>query len=135
MRHVSRNNLNEYDVQQVARFNNGLRFDIQQSVCLQTTWTIDEAIRLAMKAEQTISKQGRKALPYRNTVDSNRAPFQKNKQGSDIHTSSSQIINDTTNEKNGKTSTSTSTFYLDDHGKSMKKKTFMIKLIHWSFAD
>ncbi|GJY05078.1 hypothetical protein Tco_0371018 [Tanacetum coccineum] len=58
MRLASRNQLSESDAQQVARFNNGLRYDIQAIVYLQTTWTIDEAVRIALKAEQTIKKQG-----------------------------------------------------------------------------
>ncbi|GKA49627.1 RNA-directed DNA polymerase, eukaryota [Tanacetum coccineum] len=43
MRLASRNQLSESDVQQVARFTNGLRYDIQAMVSLQTTWTIDES--------------------------------------------------------------------------------------------
>ncbi|GKD76518.1 RNA-directed DNA polymerase [Tanacetum coccineum] len=43
MRLASRNQLSESDAQQVARFNNGLRYDIQAIICLQTTWTLDEA--------------------------------------------------------------------------------------------
>ncbi|GJV19781.1 putative receptor protein kinase ZmPK1 [Tanacetum coccineum] len=42
MRLASRNELSESDAQQVARFNNGLRYDIQAIICLQTTWTLDE---------------------------------------------------------------------------------------------
>ncbi|GJY97611.1 putative receptor protein kinase ZmPK1 [Tanacetum coccineum] len=57
MRLASRNQLSESDAQQVARFNNGLRYDIQAIVSLQTTWTIDEVVRIALKAEQTIKKQ------------------------------------------------------------------------------
>nr|GEU97702.1 RNA-directed DNA polymerase, eukaryota [Tanacetum cinerariifolium] len=46
MRLASRNQLSEFDAQ-VARFNNGLRYDIQAIVSLQTTWTIDERVNLA----------------------------------------------------------------------------------------
>nr|GEX47999.1 RNA-directed DNA polymerase [Tanacetum cinerariifolium] len=57
MRLASRNQLSESDAQ-VARFNNGLRYDIQAIVSFQTSWTIDDAVRIALKAEQTIkSKQ------------------------------------------------------------------------------
>ncbi|GJZ42332.1 hypothetical protein Tco_0589218 [Tanacetum coccineum] len=48
---ASHNQLSESNAQQVARFNNGLRYDIQAIVSLQTTWTIDEAVRIALKAE------------------------------------------------------------------------------------
>ncbi|GJS14812.1 hypothetical protein Tco_0409284 [Tanacetum coccineum] len=57
MRLASLNQLRESDAQQVARFNNGLRYDIQAIASHQTTWTIDEAIHIALKAEQTIKKQ------------------------------------------------------------------------------
>nr|GEV05309.1 hypothetical protein CTI12_AA288430 [Tanacetum cinerariifolium] len=40
MRLALRNQLSESDAQQVARFNNGLRYDIQAIVSLQTTWTM-----------------------------------------------------------------------------------------------
>ncbi|GJW58895.1 methyltransferase-like protein 22 isoform X2 [Tanacetum coccineum] len=49
--------LTESDVQQVVRFNNGLRYDIQAIICLQTTWTLDEAVRMALKAKHTISEK------------------------------------------------------------------------------
>ncbi|GJX93585.1 hypothetical protein Tco_0348171 [Tanacetum coccineum] len=56
MRLASRNQLSESDAQQVARFNNGLRYDIQAIISLQTSWTLDEAVRMALKAEHTISE-------------------------------------------------------------------------------
>ncbi|GJZ40932.1 hypothetical protein Tco_0587818 [Tanacetum coccineum] len=56
MRLASRNQLSESDAQQVARFNNGLRCDIQAIISLETSWTLDEAVRMALKAELTISK-------------------------------------------------------------------------------
>nr|GEW12452.1 Gag-Pol polyprotein-like protein [Tanacetum cinerariifolium] len=57
MRLASRNQLSKSDAQQVARFNNGLRCDIQAIVSLQTTWTIDEAVRIALKVELTIKNR------------------------------------------------------------------------------
>ncbi|GKA72945.1 putative receptor protein kinase ZmPK1 [Tanacetum coccineum] len=53
MRLASRNQLSESDAQQVARFNNGLRYDIQAMVSLQTTWTIDEAVRIADRSHES----------------------------------------------------------------------------------
>ncbi|GKA17640.1 hypothetical protein Tco_0697477 [Tanacetum coccineum] len=43
------------NLQTVASFNNGLRYDIQAIISLQTSWTLDEAVRMALKAELTIS--------------------------------------------------------------------------------
>nr|GFD17668.1 hypothetical protein CTI12_AA288430 [Tanacetum cinerariifolium] len=51
MRLASRNQLSESDAQQVVKFNNGLQYDIQAIISLQTTWTLDEAVRIALKAE------------------------------------------------------------------------------------
>nr|GEU51188.1 hypothetical protein [Tanacetum cinerariifolium] len=58
MRFVPRNQLRESDAQQVTRFKNDLRLDIQAIISIQTTWTTDEAVHIALKAEQTIKKQG-----------------------------------------------------------------------------
>ncbi|GKD93110.1 putative receptor protein kinase ZmPK1 [Tanacetum coccineum] len=63
----------ESDAQHVARFNNGLRYDIQAIVSLQTTWTIDEAVRIALKAEQTIKKQGTGSSMYKTKTDTNQS--------------------------------------------------------------
>ncbi|GJX00132.1 hypothetical protein Tco_0184045 [Tanacetum coccineum] len=73
MRLASRNQLSESDAQQVARFNNGLRYDIQAIVSLQTTWTIDEAVHIALKAEQTIKKQGIGSSMYKTKTDTNQS--------------------------------------------------------------
>ncbi|GJV37345.1 hypothetical protein Tco_1409822 [Tanacetum coccineum] len=73
MRLASRNQLSESDSQQVARFNNGLRYDIQAIVSLQTTWTIDEGVRIALKAEQTIIKQGIGSSMYKTKSDTNQS--------------------------------------------------------------
>ncbi|GKB30330.1 hypothetical protein Tco_0869731, partial [Tanacetum coccineum] len=54
MRLASRNQLSESDAQQVARFNNGLRCDIQAIISLETSWTLDEAVRMELKAKLTI---------------------------------------------------------------------------------
>ncbi|GJZ73220.1 RNA-directed DNA polymerase [Tanacetum coccineum] len=43
--------------EEIARFNNGLRYDIQSIVSLQLTWTIDEAVRIALKAKQSKSRE------------------------------------------------------------------------------
>ncbi|GJV98067.1 putative receptor protein kinase ZmPK1 [Tanacetum coccineum] len=77
---ASRNQLSESDAQQVARFNNGLRYDIQAIICLQTTWTLDEAVRMALKAEHTVSE---KTQP----LSSNEADTEKNKSTYASHTS------------------------------------------------
>ncbi|GJU39384.1 hypothetical protein Tco_1192341 [Tanacetum coccineum] len=73
MRIASHNQLSESDVQQVVRFNNGLRYDIQAIVSLQTTWTIDEVVRKALKAEQTIKKQGTSSSMYKTKTDTNQS--------------------------------------------------------------
>ncbi|GJR13777.1 putative nucleotidyltransferase, ribonuclease H [Tanacetum coccineum] len=70
MRLASRNQLSESDAQQVARFNNGLRYDIQAIICLQTTWTLDEAVRMALKAEHTVSK-GKNNSKFKSKPDLN----------------------------------------------------------------
>ncbi|GKA58803.1 hypothetical protein Tco_0758116 [Tanacetum coccineum] len=59
MRLASRNKSSEYDAQQVARLNNGLHYDIQAIISLHTTWSLDEVVQMALKAEQTMSKQGK----------------------------------------------------------------------------
>ncbi|GKB00377.1 G2/mitotic-specific cyclin S13-7-like protein [Tanacetum coccineum] len=70
MRLASRNQLSESDAQQVARFNNGLRYDIQVIICLQTTWTLDEAVRMALETEHTISK-GKNNSKFKSKPDLN----------------------------------------------------------------
>ncbi|GJS46089.1 putative receptor protein kinase ZmPK1 [Tanacetum coccineum] len=72
MRLASRNQLSESDAQQVARFNNGLRYDIQAIICLQTTWTLDEAVRMALKAEHTVSK-GKNNSKFKSKPDLNQS--------------------------------------------------------------
>nr|GEU56698.1 hypothetical protein [Tanacetum cinerariifolium] len=52
---ASRNQFNESDAQQVTRFNNCLRYDIQAIISLQTSWTLDETVRVALKTEHTIN--------------------------------------------------------------------------------
>ena len=64
MRLASRNQLSEFDAQQVSKFNDGLIYDIQAIVSLQTTWTLDEAVRIALKAEHTINNQGKGSSMY-----------------------------------------------------------------------
>ncbi|GKD06410.1 hypothetical protein Tco_1181384 [Tanacetum coccineum] len=71
MRLASRNQLRESDAQQVVRFNNSLRYDIQAIVSLQTTWSIDEAVHIALKDEQTIKKQGIGSFMYKTKTDTN----------------------------------------------------------------
>ncbi|GKB06886.1 hypothetical protein Tco_0835119 [Tanacetum coccineum] len=51
---ASRNQLSKSDAQQVVRFNNGLRYDIQAIIPLQTSWTLDEAVRMELKAYHTL---------------------------------------------------------------------------------
>ncbi|GJU25434.1 RNA-directed DNA polymerase, eukaryota, reverse transcriptase zinc-binding domain protein [Tanacetum coccineum] len=54
MRLASRNQLSESDAQQVAMFNNGLRYDIQAIISLQTTWTLNEVAILLTNAERKL---------------------------------------------------------------------------------
>nr|GEU84592.1 hypothetical protein CTI12_AA123990 [Tanacetum cinerariifolium] len=73
MRLASCNQLSESDGQQVAWFNNGLRYDIQAIVSLQTTWTIDEGVRITLKAEETIKKHGTGSSMYKTKTDTNQS--------------------------------------------------------------
>nr|GEY84237.1 G2/mitotic-specific cyclin S13-7-like [Tanacetum cinerariifolium] len=72
MRLASRNQLSESDAQQVTRLNNGLRYDIQSIISLQTSWTLDEAIRMALKVKLTISK-GKSNSKFYNKPDLNQS--------------------------------------------------------------
>ncbi|XP_039138745.1 uncharacterized protein LOC120276074 [Dioscorea cayenensis subsp. rotundata] len=89
MRLASRNHLTESDAQQVARFNNGLHFDIQDVVSLQTTWTLDEAVRLALKAEHMFARQSKRNLSYRSM---NNSSLQRSKPEANVQASSSKSI-------------------------------------------
>nr|GEV97880.1 RNA-directed DNA polymerase, eukaryota [Tanacetum cinerariifolium] len=66
MRLASRNKSSEYDAQQVARF---LYYDIQAIISLHTTWTLDEVVQMALKAEQTTSKQGKGNFKFKDPVN------------------------------------------------------------------
>ncbi|GJW67606.1 hypothetical protein Tco_0122030 [Tanacetum coccineum] len=66
------NQLSESDAQQVARFNNGLRFEIQSIISLQTSWTLDKDVRMALKAESTISK-GKSNSKFKSKSDLNQS--------------------------------------------------------------
>lgn len=57
MRLAFRNQLSKSEAQQVVRFNNGLQYDIQAIVSLQTAWALDEVVHMALKTEQTINKE------------------------------------------------------------------------------
>ncbi|GJR21864.1 hypothetical protein Tco_0970391 [Tanacetum coccineum] len=56
MRLASRNQFSESNAQQVARFKNGLRDNIQAIISFHIAWTMDEVVRIALKAKQTINK-------------------------------------------------------------------------------
>nr|GEX28138.1 reverse transcriptase domain-containing protein [Tanacetum cinerariifolium] len=64
---------NVFAVYLVARFNNGLQYDIQAIVSLQTTWTLDDAVRIALKAQQTIKKQGNGSSMYKTKTEANQS--------------------------------------------------------------
>ncbi|GJR62348.1 retrovirus-related pol polyprotein from transposon TNT 1-94 [Tanacetum coccineum] len=85
------------NLQTVARFNNGLRYDIQAIISLQTSWTFDEAVRMALKAELTISK-GKSNSKFKNKLDLNQSSNQSGEK--------TQPLNST--EKNKSTYASTS---------------------------
>ncbi|GJU40086.1 putative CCCH-type zinc finger family protein, partial [Tanacetum coccineum] len=99
MRLASRNQLSESDAQQVASFNNGLRYDIQAIISLQTSWTLDEAVRMALKAELTISK-GKSNSKFKNKPDLNQSSNQPGEK--------TQPLNSNEAEKNKLTYASTS---------------------------
>ncbi|GJU39383.1 RNA-directed DNA polymerase [Tanacetum coccineum] len=107
MRLASRNQLSESDAQQVARFNNGLRYDIQAIVSLQTTWTIDEAVRIALKAEQTIKKQGIGSSTYKTKTDTNQSSSSQS--GGDAQVDHSKSTHEVDGGKKKTTTTTTST--------------------------
>ncbi|GJW35031.1 RNA-directed DNA polymerase, partial [Tanacetum coccineum] len=91
--------LSESDAQQVMRFNNGLRYDIQAIISLQTSWTLDEAVRMALKAELTISK-GKSNSKFKNKPDLNQSSNQPGEK--------TQPLNSNEAEKNKLTYASTS---------------------------
>ncbi|GJY77468.1 hypothetical protein Tco_0482584 [Tanacetum coccineum] len=107
MRLASRNQLSESDAQQVARFNNGLRYDIQAIVSLQTTWTIDEAVHIALKAEQTIKKQGIGSSMYKTKTDIIQS--NSSQSGGDAQVDHSKSIHEVDGEKKKTSTTTTST--------------------------
>ncbi|GKA67486.1 RNA-directed DNA polymerase [Tanacetum coccineum] len=99
MRLASRNQLSESDAQQVERFNNGIRFDIQAIISLQTSWTLDEAVRMALKAKSMISK-GKSNSKFKSKSDLNQS---LNQLGENI-----QPLNSNEADKNMPTYSSTS---------------------------
>nr|GEX11273.1 hypothetical protein CTI12_AA288430 [Tanacetum cinerariifolium] len=103
MRLASRNQLSESDTQQVAIFNNGLRYDIQAMVSLQTTWTIDEAVCIALKVEQTIKKQGIGSSTYKTKTIINQSSSSQSGDDAQVDHSKS------THEGNGGKKTTTTT--------------------------
>ncbi|GJW37932.1 RNA-directed DNA polymerase [Tanacetum coccineum] len=107
MRLASRNQLSEYDAQQVEGFNNGLRYDIQALISLQTTWTIAEAVRIALKAEQTIKKQGIGRSMYKTKTDKNQSSSSQS--GGDAQVDHSKSTHEVDGGKKKTTTTTTST--------------------------
>ncbi|GKA28289.1 hypothetical protein Tco_0714457 [Tanacetum coccineum] len=81
------------------RFNNGLRYDIQAIISLQTSWTLDEAVWMALKAELTINK-GKSNSKFKNKPDLNQSSNQSGEK--------TQLLNSNETEKNNSTYASTS---------------------------
>ena len=102
MRLASRNQLSESDAQQVARFNNGLRYDIQAIISLQTTWTLDETVRVALKAEQSINRQGKGNSKFKSKPDFDQSSNQSGEKSQPLKSSEAD------SEKNKSTYASTS---------------------------
>jgi hypothetical protein len=51
----------ESDDEKVARYMNGLRYDIQDEMSMMTIWTVEDAYQMALKAEEKLSrKQGQR---------------------------------------------------------------------------
>ena len=49
-----------YD-EKVARYLNGMRYDIQDEMSMVTIWTVEDAYQMALKAEEKLSrKQGQR---------------------------------------------------------------------------
>ncbi|GJT19864.1 hypothetical protein Tco_0878570, partial [Tanacetum coccineum] len=92
-------NLSESDAQQVARFNNGLHYHIQAIISIQTSWTLDEAVRMELKVELTISK-GQSNSKFKNKPDLNQSSNQSGEKR--------QPLNSNEAEKNKSTYASTS---------------------------
>ncbi|GKD49564.1 RNA-directed DNA polymerase, partial [Tanacetum coccineum] len=105
MRLASRNQLSKSDAQQVARFNNGLRYDIQAIVSLQTTWTIDEVVRIALKDEQTFKKQGIGSSMYKTKTNTNQSSSSQS--GGDAQVDHSKSTHEVDGGKKKKTTTTT----------------------------
>ncbi|GJU74079.1 transposon ty3-I gag-pol polyprotein [Tanacetum coccineum] len=91
--------LSESDAQQVARFNNGLHYHIQAIISIQTSWTLDEAVRMELKVELTISK-GQSNSKFKNKPDLNQSSNQSGEKR--------QPLNSNEAEKNKSTYASTS---------------------------
>ncbi|GJU26714.1 hypothetical protein Tco_1165335 [Tanacetum coccineum] len=104
---ASCNQLSESDAQQVVRFNNGLRYDIQAIVSLQTTWTINEAVCIALKAKQTIKKQGIGSSMYKTKTDTNQSSSSQS--GGDAQVDHSKSTHEVDGGKKKTTTTTTST--------------------------
>ncbi|GJW75207.1 hypothetical protein Tco_0134577 [Tanacetum coccineum] len=104
---ASRNQLSESDIQQVARFNNGIQYDIQAILSLQTTWTLDEAVLIALKAKQTIKKQGIGTSMYKNKTDTNQS--NSSQLGGDAQVDHTKSTHELDGEKRKTTTTTTST--------------------------
>nr|GEZ75363.1 hypothetical protein [Tanacetum cinerariifolium] len=96
---ASRNQLSESDAQQVARFNNGLRYDIQAIASLHTTWTIDEAVRIALKAGSSM---------YKTKTDTNQSTSSR-QSGGDAKVDHSKSTHEVDGEKKTTITTTTST--------------------------
>nr|GEX15060.1 hypothetical protein [Tanacetum cinerariifolium] len=95
------------NLQIVARFNNGLQYDTQAIVSLQTTWTIDEVVRIALKAEQTIKKHGTGSSMYKTKTDTNQSSSSQS--GGDSKVDHSKSTHEVDGEKKKTTTTTTST--------------------------
>nr|GEW77664.1 putative nucleotidyltransferase, ribonuclease H [Tanacetum cinerariifolium] len=99
IRLASRNQLSESDAQQVVRINNGLHYEIQAIIYLQTSWTLDEAIHMTLKVELTNTK-GKSNSKFNNKPDLN--------QSSNQSAEKTQPLNSNKAKKNKSTYASTS---------------------------
>ncbi|GKE61079.1 hypothetical protein Tco_1511446 [Tanacetum coccineum] len=74
-------------------------------VSLQTTWTIDEAIRIALKAEQTFKKQGIGSSMYKTKTDTNQSSSSQS--GGDAQVDHFKSTHEVDGGKKKKTTTTT----------------------------
>ncbi|GJS61835.1 transposon ty3-I gag-pol polyprotein [Tanacetum coccineum] len=84
----SRNDLSEIESQQVTRYINGLRPEIQDRISLVPVYTLDDAYNLAIRAENQLAKNNRSTLfpsTNRNKFVSNAGQSTSKPEGSDTN--------------------------------------------------